>query len=621
MEEVRKKAARYLKEIAADLRMGTIERFCWLLHFLFRRIFSDVQVDREGLAHLREVARGGPLVFVPCHRSHVDYLVLSYVLVNYGLMPPHIAAGANLDFWPIGGLFRRSGAFFLRRSFRDNRIYAETFRAYIRKLIKEGVWIEFFIEGGRSRTGKSLPPRFGLLGEIVHAVRSGAAKEVFLVPVGLSYERVIEGESYQRELSGAEKEKETLSALLKTPKVLTSRYGRLTMTFGEPLGIRAFARAHAPGVLDDVPAPEPSDGTDLKARQAELVRRLAYRVTQGINEVIFATPTALVAWALLANPGRGLGAMDLQRRVGFLIEQVLRNGLPLAPTLQATLMRSELAIEAARQEAAKARARGADGGGEYGPAVTIYEAIGAAVAPLTSEAVSMLTKGGCLRAEEIAGETIHRVQNKRRIAVDYYKNTLIHALIRECLLATAILGREADGAIPKTAAVADCAFLSRILKYEFIYDASHTFEEAFERTWSEFLAEGWVMEEDGAACIVRGRRPVLCFFRQGILNFIDAYHLACLRLLELDAPVQEGALTLQVVRAGEKAFAKGGRFIPEACSTALVKNAVKVFAEHGAATRRYEGKKVWVDAPDAEQRDRLSQLSERLAVWSSLTDS
>ena len=233
---------------------------------------------------MRAAARRGPLVLVPSHRSHVDYLVLTHVLVDHDLAPPLIAAGSNLSFFPLGFLFRRGGAFFLRRSFGGNRLYSTVFREYVRKVMREGYSIEFFIEGGRSRTGKLLQPKLGLLGIIADVAADGDARGAQVVPVSIAYDKVIEEGSYAQELAGGRKRKEDLGAVLRTTRVLASNYGRLYVHFDEPFDLgEEIARART--------APREGD----EAGRRSIVRRLAHRVLWGITRASVVTPTALVA--------------------------------------------------------------------------------------------------------------------------------------------------------------------------------------------------------------------------------------------------------------------------------------------------------------------------------------
>src|SRR5262245_50351548 len=178
-----------------------------------------------------------PVVLLPCHRSPFDSLILSSLFHINHLSPPHIAAGINLSFWPMGPLFGGAGAYFIRRSFGDDGVYKAVFRSYLRFLIREGYTQEFFIEGGRSRTGKILTPKLGMLSAIVDAFIDGARRDLYLVPVSIHYGRVVEEQAYSRELGGGEKEKESLSALLRARSVLRQTYGTVSVSFADPISL------------------------------------------------------------------------------------------------------------------------------------------------------------------------------------------------------------------------------------------------------------------------------------------------------------------------------------------------------------------------------------------------
>src|SRR5262249_35338458 len=246
-QQIEKRARVALREIAADPKPWVFGLARPVMNWVFRRIFDGIEIDREGLEKVRAAARKGPLVIVPSHKSHIDYLVLSYVFLLNDLVPPLVAAGANLSFWPLGFFFRRGGAFFLRRSFRGDRLYAAVFRAYVRKMLRESFNIEFFIEGGRSRTGKLLAPKLGLLGMIVEAALDddGAhARQAQVVPISIGYEKVIEEKSYASELAGGEKKKEDVKGLLKATRVLGAQYGRLNIQFDDPLPLGETLREY-----------------------------------------------------------------------------------------------------------------------------------------------------------------------------------------------------------------------------------------------------------------------------------------------------------------------------------------------------------------------------------------
>ncbi len=200
---VKKEARKYLEEIASDYSEIFVEIWAMLLTWLWNNIYDGVVVDVEGIAKIRQVSKKMPFVIIPCHRSHIDYLLLSHSFYKNNIQMPFVAAGTNMSFFPMGYIFRKSGAFFLRRSFRGNELYAEVLARYVKVLLKEGLPLEFFIEGGRSRTGKMVMPKYGLLSMILQAYQEKACDDLAAIPVYIGYDRVIEEKAYLEELGGA----------------------------------------------------------------------------------------------------------------------------------------------------------------------------------------------------------------------------------------------------------------------------------------------------------------------------------------------------------------------------------------------------------------------------------
>jgi glycerol-3-phosphate O-acyltransferase len=196
-------------------------------------IYAGVLVHH--LDKFKEAAPGHEVIYVPSHRSHMDYLLLSYLLYDRGIVPPHIAAGINLNLPVVGTLLRKGGAFFMRRSFKGNPLYSAVFTEYVAQLVSGGYSIEYFIEGGRSRTGRLLQPKGGMI-SMTRAFLRQPRKPVLFQPVYIGYEKLMEGSSYLDELSGRPKEKESIWALLwGIPKVLKQNYGQVVVNFGEPI--------------------------------------------------------------------------------------------------------------------------------------------------------------------------------------------------------------------------------------------------------------------------------------------------------------------------------------------------------------------------------------------------
>ena len=306
-DQVMKQAAKYADEIAADYNSTYIAFLDWLLTWVWNNIYSGLMVDKEGIEKVKKASRKGSLILLPSHKSHLDYLVLSYVFYHNDLPPPHIAAGVNLSFWPLGHIFRRAGAFFIRRTFQGQRLYTAVFSTYIKRLLREGYVQEFFPEGTRSRTGKLLYPKLGMLSMELDAFSDGVSEDLFLVPISISYEKVVEESSYSKESEGVKKEKEKLRDLLKTPKVIKKKYGRVYNQFAQPLSVREYLQSKKLDMARIGPS-----------GRRRVTKDLALRTCYAINEVTTVTPSALVATVLLTHPKRGIAQTDLFTQAAFL---------------------------------------------------------------------------------------------------------------------------------------------------------------------------------------------------------------------------------------------------------------------------------------------------------------
>jgi glycerol-3-phosphate O-acyltransferase len=276
----------------------------FLLSNFWNKLYDGIAMHHFDKA--RAVAPGYEVVYVPSHRSHADYLLMSYQLHMSGVVVPHIAAGVNLNLPVIGPILRRGGAFFMRRSFTGNPLYSVVFKEYMAQLIDRGVPIEYFTEGTRSRTGRLLAPRGGLLSMTVRAFLRAPRRPVLFQPVYIGYEKLMEGKSYIGELSGKPKEKESLLGLLRSLKLLRQRYGHVALNFGEPIELTPL--------LDAASADWRATSADPDAKPEWLngvVDQLAEKIQVNINRAADVNPINLLALALLATPKHAMAESDL----------------------------------------------------------------------------------------------------------------------------------------------------------------------------------------------------------------------------------------------------------------------------------------------------------------------
>jgi len=307
-ELAEKKVHDYVMEIAADISYPTIRVILRFLRWLWNRIYDGIELNH--IQRLRDVAKEKVLVYVPCHRSHFDYMLLSYICYVEGLQPPHIAAGINLNLPVLGPILRRGGAFFLRRTFKGNRLYAAVFDAYVYQILVRGYSIEYFVEGGRSRTGRLLEPKGGLLAMTVGSYIQDPKRPVVFVPIYFGYEKLIEGGSFISELGGAEKRKESLVGLIRSIKALRENFGRVYVNIGEPIELDALLDGIRPDWRETA-----SNNGERPSWLNEAVDKLGQEIMSGINATAAVTPISLLASVLLATPKQKIGAIELSSQL------------------------------------------------------------------------------------------------------------------------------------------------------------------------------------------------------------------------------------------------------------------------------------------------------------------
>ncbi|MCD6154156.1 MAG: 1-acyl-sn-glycerol-3-phosphate acyltransferase [Syntrophobacterales bacterium] len=531
-EEVVSRAKKYLFEIAADYNETYIEILDKLLTWLWNDIYDGVIIDREGLVKMRDISRKMPFVVVPCHRSHIDYLFISYVFYHNNIQLPFIAAGTNLLFWPMGHIFRKSGAFFLRRTFKDNILYRKVFEKYIKVLLGEGFPIEFFIEGGRSRTGKMIMPKYGLLSAVIQAYREGCCEDLAIIPIYIGYDRVIEEKSYLKELGGAEKEKEKTSSLFRSRKLLKKRYGSIYLNVGDPIFLKLYLAS------EEIPVEEMT----ISERQV-FYRKTGYEIVGEINKISIVSPFSLLASGLLSHYRRGISHEDLMSLLDVFYDYLSYKKVRFSSTF-------------ANKEKALA------------DALDRFESHG------------YISKMGPEEDEEDEfEEIIYSVDDDKRMNLEYYKNNILHFFLPISFVAISILSTNEDE-IPLSKIVEDCSFLKRLFLHEFIFDDNVDDLEEVNDVLSYIHDKGMIIgKETGmeTSIEVKGRgKTNLVPFAGLIQNYIESYWITIRGISYLKyRKIQERDLVKKIQKLGTKMYKKGEISKAEALSLLNFQNAIK----------------------------------------------
>lgn len=318
LQKAQQNAVAMMEEIAANFSYEAVRLTDRVLGWTWNRLYQGINVQHA--ERVRQLAQDGhEIVYVPSHRSHMDYLLLSYVLYHQGLVPPHIAAGINLNFWPAGPIFRRLGAFFIRRTFKGNKLYSTVFREYLSELFARGYSIEYFVEGGRSRTGRLLEPKTGTLSMTLQAMLRGDSRPITIVPIYIGYEHVMEVGTYAKELRGAEKEKEGFFSMVRGLRKLRN-LGQGYVNFGQPISLTQYLNNRVPNWRESIDPIEPQRPTWLNPT----VSSLADNIMVNINNAAAANAINLCSTALLASRQRSLTREQLIEQIECYL-QLLRN--------------------------------------------------------------------------------------------------------------------------------------------------------------------------------------------------------------------------------------------------------------------------------------------------------
>ncbi len=564
LAKVEREAKRKFNAIAARPSPTVLGIIASLLHVVFNRMYDGVEVDEASLERALRAASRAPIVITPSHKSHIDYLIISYVLWQRGFSTPLIAAGANLSFFPLGSVFRRAGAFFLRRTFKEDPLYTAVFRAYLRKLVRDGEHQLFFPEGGRSRSGKLLQAKLGIFAWLVDAILEGARDDLMFVPVAIDYERVVEGASLASEAGGAKKTPEGIRGLLSVPRVLSKKYGKIHLRFDAPISLKGLAQQRAV-----------SFETHDPAERKGLVRALGHRTMYGISRVSTVTAQALLASAVLEVGTRGVSLAELVERIEMLRTLIVDLGAPLSRGLQS-----------------------------------------APVSPLQPgpirDALESFSEDGLIEAVMTDGAPTYFVPESRRLALAYHRNTLLNWIAGLAIVAAATIA--AQGNRERTLSTA--LFVSRLLKLEIVYPARTGFEVVFDETVEHLSRRGWLETREGELRIVAGREKATLWLTSLLSHLLDAYAIAIRVAAELAEPVDRKTFVARCRERGRSMQIAQGSPGPEAISQLTFANALETLRNLSVIVRQ-DGENAVLHAPLADLRERLSQILTALQIAAS----
>jgi len=535
-----KKAHAYLDEIASNYSHNMIQIFSWAITWISNNMFEGISFNKDNLAKVRQVAQKGPIIFAPCHKSHIDYLVMSYVLYHNNLPCPLIAAGKNLSFWPMGPIFRGGGAFFLRRTFRGALLYSRVFSEYVEMVLKEGFNIEFFIEGGRSRTGKLNLAKTGLLSIILDAYRNGACSNINFVPIFIGYDRIIEEKSYLSEMEGQKKEPESLSQLIKARKFLTKRFGRIYVQFNDPISLK------------DVLSQFDTSFHDMTDQERKIVcRNIGHRLINSINEVTVVTPHTLVACALLNCPTKGFMKSEFASLVETYLNYLISQNAKLSDTLSNYVQAFEEALQ------------------NY----------------MDSKIVEKMAVSS---VREALGDIKLRVIEHKRPYLDYYKNNCICWFIPAAYTALSIISKDAFQFTLEELSHS-YEFLQEFFKNEFAYDVEKTSFDYVNTTIQSFLEDAIIIPHvdlpDTYNVTSAGLRK-LESFAAFLRPYFEAYRIALNVFMENDRDaLDENEVAKKVQQEGAKMYKRMEVELKETLSKITFKNAVNYFQYHNIKGR------------------------------------
>jgi glycerol-3-phosphate O-acyltransferase len=520
---------RYVREIAATHTPYVIDIVAGSVKWLIGRAYVKIQYDREELKALYAISQQYPVVFLPSHKSNFDHLVLMYVLYQNGLPPNHTAGGDNVNFIPVGTFLRRSGVFFIRREFKDNAPYKFVLRQYIDYLLEKRFPIEWFIEGGRSRSGKLRAPRYGLLSYVVASYQRGSADDVVFIPVSIAYDQIQEVGGYAAETTGTKaKEAESFGWMMRSILGLHHRYGEIHLRFGAPIALKAF--------LNDLDV----DTAEAGESRNPAIPKLAFEVATRINEVTPITPVAIVSFAILNSPERV-----------FTFDELIELLLPYRRDIQERALPVTVRAKEADDE-------------------------------MVRNVIDELTAHDLITRVDDEGGPHYTITDDQIPSAAYYRNSIVHFYVTIAITEVALsFARDVDTDRLDRAIVAETLRLRDLLKFEFFFSPSAEFVEEVRHELSRRFPEWRKLARSGeVGAILERFSPLVA--RGAIGPFIDSYLFVAEALVDLADDSAEPAQVSEAALAAANAALEAGTLTSaDSRSSVIFGSALQLAANRG----------------------------------------
>ena len=527
---------RYLKEIAAQHSPYVIDVVNGIVGKLIATAHQSVEYSITDLLDTYATAGDNPIIFLPSHKSNFDHLVLEHVLYENMLPLNHTAGGINMNFFLVGPLLRRSGIFFIRRSFKDNDAYKFVLRQYLDYLLEKRFSMEWFIEGGRSRSGKLREPQLGMLAYVADSYQRGIAEDVALTPVSINYDQITDISSYAAEQRGRKKESESLGWAIKFIMGLQHKNGSIHLRFGEPIMMSEHV-------------PRDADLTSAEGRN--ILPKLAFEISNGINDITPITSISLVTLALLSQENRGLTLTETMTVLEPFVDYVVERDLPTT---------FHLPFSSAED---------------------------------VEQALDSLVASGVVHRTDGLTQRVYSIGPDERLAAAYYRNTIIHFFVTTGIVELAIGTLMVEGLPFTEDAIVEMAFrLRSFLKFEFFFPSSTEFDE---QVRSEISRYGVVDHETGLIDIdIDAMRPAISPIV--LRPFVEAYYVVAETLVVLgSSTVTTDELKELSLRMGNQLLALGTIETAEAVSTTLFASGIKTAESRGLLSARATERAAYAD--------------------------